>query len=304
MTPFRTRVMPTLSRVLAAAAAVGLLVASPAPVRAWGMDVHRWLTRRAIDGLPIAVRPFFQARRDFISEHAADPDLWRAVGLRGDLGEEDPNHFLDLDGLDEPPPFTNVPRDLTAFIARYGTDRATKAGHLPWRVEEIYKRLVTAFQDIGKPTSPYAAGNAQYLVAVLSHYVEDAHVPFHATVNHDGQLTGQRGIHGRFESDLVLRNLSRLNLAPVTTHPIPNVRDFIFDTLVVSQSRVAAVLDADRRAAEAHPNYDDAYYAALLAGARPVLEQRLSEAATSVASVVMAAWEAAGRPKLPVDAVR
>jgi hypothetical protein len=292
------------TRVLAAVAGFALVVTAPVSMQAWGMDVHRAITRRAIDGFPPEIRPFFQARRDFISEHAADPDLWRVVGLKGALGEEDPNHFLDIDGLDEPPPFTNVPHDLDAFIARYGADRAARAGRLPWRAEEIYGRLVTAFRDIGKGTSPYAADNSRYLVAVLSHYVEDAHVPFHATTNHDGQLTGQRGIHARFESDLVLRNLSTLKLAPVTTHPVPNIRDFIFATLVESHSLVTAVLDADRRAAAAHPAYDDAYYTAFLAGARPVLEKRLSDAASSVASVVMSAWDAAGRPALPVDPAR
>ena len=79
-------------------------------------------------------------------------------------------------------------------------------GRLPWRAEEIYNRLVTTFQDIGKGTAPYAPDNSRYLVAILGALPpEDAHVPFHATANHDGQLTNQRGIHSRFESDLVLR---------------------------------------------------------------------------------------------------
>ena len=292
------------SRVLAALTGIALVWTAPVPLRAWGMDVHRAITRRAIDGLPAEIRAFFQAKRDFISEHAADPDLWRVVGLTGPLGEEDPNHFLDLDGLDEPPPFTKVPRDLDAFIARYGADRAAHAGRLPWRTEEIYRRLVATFRDIGKATAPYAADNARYLVAVLSHYVEDAHVPFHATTNHDGQLTGQRGIHGRFESDLVLRNQSTLTLSPVTVRTIPDIRAFIFDELVESQALVAPVLEADRRAVTGHPGYDDAYYAAFLGGARPMLERRLSGAASAVASVVMSAWVEAGRPNLPVDPAR
>jgi alkylated DNA nucleotide flippase Atl1 len=279
--------------------AIGLL-SLDSSVGAWGMDVHRWITRRAIDGLPPDIRPFFHARIDFISEHSADPDLWRVVGLRGALGEEDPNHYLDLDGLDEPAPFNRVPRDLDAFIARYGIERANKMGRVPWRTEEVYTRLVNTFRDIGKGTSPYAADNARYLVAVLAHYVEDAHVPFHATTNHDGQLTNQRGIHSRFESELVMRNLATLKPAPVKIQPIPNVRDFVFDTLVESQSLVAAVLDTDRRAAAAHPAYDDAYYAAFRSGARSIVEKRLGDATSGVASVVTSAWEAAGRPKLPV----
>src|SRR5262249_40701569 len=107
-------------RALISVLAALFVIALPATSRGWGMDVHRYLTGPALDGLPADLKPFFAERRAFIVEHAADPDLWRVVGLKGDLGDESPNHQLDIDALDEPAPFTNVPRDLTAFIARYG----------------------------------------------------------------------------------------------------------------------------------------------------------------------------------------
>jgi len=278
------------------------LLAAPAPLRAWSMDAHRYLTRRAVENMPAQLRAFLAPKVDFISEHAADPDLWRVMGLTGPLGPEPPNHYLDLDALDEPPPFTNVPRDWTAFVERYGADRANRAGRLPWRVEDTFNKLVSTFRDIGKPTAPYAADDARYLVAVLSHYVEDAHVPFHATGNHDGDLTNQHGIHARFESELVARHLSTLALAPVVVTPIADIRTFIFDTLVTSQSLVAPVLDADRAAKAGRDAYDDVYYAKFFAGARPILERRMSEATSGVVSAVASAWERAGRPRLPVAA--
>lgn len=286
-----------------AALAVGILLAvTPLSIEAWGLDVHRFLTRRAIDGLPVELRPFFMSSRDFIGEHSVDPDLWRIVGLRGELGEEDPNHFLDIDGLDEVTPFKGVPREWSAYVARYGAERANRMGRLPWRTEEIYKQLVARFQDVGKGTAPYAASNVRYLVAILAHYIEDAHVPFHAVVNYDGQLTGQRGIHSRFENDLVLRNLAGLKLAPVEIRPIAGIRDFVFETLVESQSLVASVLEADRNATRGRDLYDDAYFAQLFKGTRPVLEKRLGDAASGVASAVVAAWVQAGKPALPLDA--
>jgi hypothetical protein len=265
------------------------------------MDVHRLLTHRAIAGLPAELKPFFEAQDAFITEHAADPDLWRVVGLKGDLGDEDPNHFLDIDALDEAAPFTNVPRTWNAFVARYGLERATKAGRLPWRTEEIYNRLVSAFRDVGKGTAPYAADNARYLAAILSHYVEDAHQPLHATGNFDGQLTNQRGIHSRFETDLVLRNWSALKLMPVKIKPVGDIRDFIFQTVVDSQALVAPVLKADQQAIAGRELYDDGYFAAFLAGAEPILDARLSDSASGVASVIVSAWQEAGKPALPLD---
>jgi hypothetical protein len=36
--------------------------------------------------------------------------------------------------------------------------------------------------------------------AEIGHYIADAHVPLHASSNHNGQLTDQKGIHGFWES--------------------------------------------------------------------------------------------------------
>jgi alkylated DNA nucleotide flippase Atl1 len=283
------------------AVVVGLaLCATPIPMRAWGMDVHRFLTGRAIDGLPPELRAFYAEERAFVIEHAADPDLWRVVDLRGPLGAEDPNHFVDLD-LVEKPPFTAMPRDWDAYVNKYGLDKATQMGRLPWRTEEIYNRLVAAFTDVAKGTGPaYAADNARYLSAVLSHYLEDAHVPFHASANYDGQLTNQRGIHARFETDLVLRNLTTLKLAPVTIRPIASIRDFAFDTLIDSYKFVEPVLAADRTATAGRDLYDDGYFSALLADTKPILEKRLGDASSAVASAIVSAWERGGRPALPL----
>lgn len=280
----------------AVAAFVALL---PVSLHGWGMEVHRELTRRSLQGLPPALKPFFTVQRDFIVEHTVDPDLWRVVGLKGERGDEDPNHFLDIDGLDEPPPFRNVPREWPAFVAKYGAERANRAGRLPWRAEEIYQLLVARFRDIAKGTSPYAADNARYLTAVLAHYIQDAHQPFHAVANYDGQLTNQRGIHSRFETELVLRNLGAIAWTPVTTRPIANFREFMFETIVTSASLTKDVLDADRQAATGRELYDDAYFAAFFAGSRPVLDRRLNESAGGLVSAIVAAWTEAGKPVLP-----
>ncbi|HET9370313.1 MAG TPA: hypothetical protein VFO19_08695 [Vicinamibacterales bacterium] len=284
-----------LTAAVLAAASAALV---PAPVQGWGLDVHRYLMRRAIDNMPGDLRPFLTQEREFIGEHVADPDLWRIVGLRTDLGDEDPNHFLDIDGLDEPPPFHGVPREWHAYVARYGAERANRMGRLPWRIEDVYQRLVKAFADIGKGVSPYAASNARYLTAVLGHYVQDANQPFHAVLNYDGQLTGQRGIHSRFETQVVLRNLSNLKLAAVEVRPVGAIREYAFATVVESQTLVAGILEADLAAKAGRTEYDDEYFRLFMNGVRRTLERRLSDATSATVSVVVAAWTEAGRPDL------
>jgi alkylated DNA nucleotide flippase Atl1 len=268
-------------------------------VQAWGFDVHRFITRRALESLPPEIKPFYDVQRDFIVEHSVDPDLWRVAELRSARGPEDPNHFLDIDGLDEPRPFTNVPREWDAYVARYGEERANRMGRLPWRVEDIYKLLVARFRDVAKGTPAYAADNARYLTAVLAHYIEDAHVPFHAVLNYDGQSTNQRGIHSRFENELIMRNLKTLKLTPVKIEPFSDVREFVFARLVEGEALVGGILDADRKAAAGREFYDDVFYAAFLTGARATAERRVSDAASGVASTIVSAWIEAGRPVLP-----
>lgn len=287
-------------------AAIGVsLLALQAGVAAWGMEVHRFITKRAIEGLPAEVKPFFMARADFIVEHSVDPDLWRVADLSSQWGNEDPNHFLDFDGFGEAAPFSGVPRDWKAVVQKYGAELANKNGRLPWRAEEMFNKLVATFTDMGKNPAGYAADNARYQAAVLAHYIEDAHVPFHAVTDYDGQATNQRGIHSRFETELVMRNKATLALTPVVISPVPDIKTFIFDTLIADQPHVKTILDADKKATDGREFYDDAYFTDFAKnGALTVAQERISRAASSVASVWIAAWEKAGKPKLPDDGAR
>ena len=245
---------------VAVAAAVGLAAERPA---AWGFEAHRLIADRAIDLLPAAIRPFFVKHRAFITEHAIDPDLWRTAGWV----EEPPQHFLDMDAFGQAP-FDAIPHEKDAAIAKFGKDMVQKNGLLPWRVEEMYGKLVRAFADV-KAERPYAKDNIKFLSAVLAHYVGDAHVPFHAVVNYDGQLTNQQGLHSRFESQMFERYRARLRIrpTPITLNKPP--RDFIFDTLVVSASFVDPMLAADRAAIGSGEVYDRAYYDRFFAKAQP-----------------------------------
>jgi hypothetical protein len=272
---------------------------APQPARAWGFDVHRMITDRAIALLPDELRPFYEKHRTMVVEHSIDPDLWRSAGF----AEEPPRHFLDID-VYGPYPFDALPRDYDEAVRKFGKAKIRKYGTLPWRTAEMYDRLVKAFADAGRPDPGYGLNDVKFFSAVIAHYVADAHVPFHGVLNYDGQLTRQWGIHSRFESQLVERYLPQLTIAPKPIEPIRNARDFIFDTLIAGVPKVDQILAVDRSAVRHRDYYDDEYFAQLFRGAGPIAEQQLSAAISGVAAMIAGAWETAGKPVLPIDPPR
>jgi hypothetical protein len=285
----------------AAVAAAALLVTFVVPPRAsaWGFEAHKYITRRAIDLLPPELKEFCDKHRDEIVMRSTDPDLWRTVGWA-----EDPNHFVDF-GVKEYGvfPFSALPRELGAAIEKFGAETIRKNGMLPWRAAELAGDLRRTF-DAFRRGAMYGPTNAVVFTGALVHYVQDAHQPFHASINYDGQLTGNDGIHARFERDLFEKFGSRLSIAAPVPRPAANTRDAVFDALLASYQLVDRILDADTRAAAGKDVYDDDYFEKFFASVRPILEQRLSDAIAASAGAIIAAWEQAGRPPLTLAAAR
>ncbi len=265
----------------------------PSPASAWGFAAHRYIMRRAIDILPAELKPFFVQHRDEVVIRVVDPDLWRNVGW-----EDDPNHFVNFGAPELGPfPFSALPREQGAAIGKFGTAALKRLGTLPWRAEEEFGNLRRAFEGF-KRGNQYGASDAVLFAAVVSHYVQDAHQPFHASNNYDGQLTGQRGIHSRFERDLVEKFEARLIVTPAAPRAIPSARDAAFDALLASHQLVDPLLRADKEAIGNRDAYDDVYFEAFFMKAKPMLEERLASAIAATASLVLSAWEQAGKPDL------
>jgi hypothetical protein len=279
---------------LTIACVAAALLALPSTASAWGFEPHKFIMSRAIDMLPNPIRPFFEANRTFVVEHTVDPDLWRSAGF----AEEPPQHFVDLDAYG-PYPFKDLPRDYDEALKKHGFDKLQENGLLPWRTHEMAGRLVRGFEGV-RTGRPYARNDVMFFSAVIGHYVSDAFVPFHAVLNYNGQLTGQTGIHARWESELFERYQKQLVLEPGRLRPISHERDFVFDTLLESTQFVPELLAADKEAIGNRDLYDDRYFETFFSRTRPVLEKRLSEAITAVASVIASAWEQAGKPAVPV----
>jgi hypothetical protein len=275
--------------------ALALSASRPVPLGAWGFTGHKFITERAIDLLPPEIRPFFQKFKTTIVEHSIDPDTYRTMGWI----EEPPRHFLDMDAYG-PFPFKDLPHDYNEAVAKRGADFVTKNGLVPWRAQEVYVQLRDAFKQL--PTQGYARDNIKLFSSVLAHYTGDSFQPLHAAVNYDGKITGQDGIHSRFESELFDRYQDKLKIAPGPLVSVPDPREYFFANLTDSFSFVDAILASDKEAIQGRELYDDGYFAKLYEKSGPIMEKRISGAITAVASLIAQAWIDAGKPALPPDA--
>ncbi|HEU0107374.1 MAG TPA: alkaline phosphatase family protein [Vicinamibacteria bacterium] len=283
---------PALRRVLPATAALALALV-PAPAGAWGFTGHRLIARKAVGTLPAPLRRVFEANAAYLTEQAITPDLQRS-------GPSDPDHFLDMDAFGGAYPFAAISRVESENVARLGKDITAK-GRLPWKIDEVYRGLVQAFRDRDLPRALERAGT-------LCHLVADAHVPLHATDNYDGQLTGQRGLHARWESDLVERNRLQLEAAvePAAAQRVADPVAQAFDVLRDSYLHSLQVLVSDRESVTGRDlaetpedeRYDDEYYSKFYAREASRLAARLSASASDTGSLWLSAWEEAGRPAL------
>jgi hypothetical protein len=254
---------------------------------------------RALDLLPAQIKPFFDRYRTEVVLRVNDPDTWRVVGW-----DDGPNHYLDF-GRPElgTYPFAGLPRDYGAAVEKFGTAALNRIGTLPWRQAEQFGNLRRAFEGFPRNYA-FASSDTVLFAAVGSHYLQDAHMPLHASNNNDGQLTGQTGLHARFETALFERYQTRLTISPGTVAPIRNARDAAFEVLLASHQLVPRLLQADKDAAAGRQVYDDAYFERFFANARPLLEQQISASISQTAALITGAWEAAGRPAVRAPATQ
>jgi hypothetical protein len=285
------------------AAVLLALMALPGSTESWGRWGHYRITEHAIASLPDTLRKFFEAEATQLVAQSVEPDEAR----RWDEAEQY-RHYIDIDTYGKPP-FEELPRDYAEAVRKFGAARMDTTGTLPWVIERFTAELSVAFKGGNRDSILHAA-------AYLDHYVSDATVPLHTATNYDGQLTGQRGVHSRWESHLPERFGGRYVLRPGTARYLKSPRDEAFRIILESAAKVDSVLALDRDAQmaaegslltaqatrERRVQLSEAYYTQydrLLSG---MVERQLQAAISAVASYWYTAWVDAGRPALAGEA--
>jgi len=274
---------------LLARCSISVLIAFllPWPTSAWGPNAERLIANRAVETLPPDLRAFFEANRDFITRHAADP----VESLEKNPATESHNQVLYLDRYGQYP-FEALPRKYEAAVAKFGRPKLESGGLLPWQIGVYSARLTEAMHS----------GNweeARLIAAQLAGYVAQAFDPFNTTENHDGRAWGQAGVNLRFDTSLVDRYSLFFPLRPNDATFITDPTDHAFEDCLKAHSWLEIVLVADRRARSGLSDYTDEYYDRFYSEAGATLIRQLSDAAADVGSYWLTCWINAGRPALP-----
>jgi len=257
----------------------------------WGFLAHKMINRKAAEALPEELRPFFEKRKEYLAEHSIDPDLWRNKD-----SAEDVRHYIDID-LYGNYPFKELPYSFEAAKQKFGEKTLYSRGIGPWWVVKRYNQLVASV----KQEDPKAI---LLDAAVLGHYISDLYMPLHTTENYDGQLTGNKGIHSRFEALMIEKYAHNVELKVHDAKVIDTPLSFIFEVVLNSYQFVDDILTADTQSKKLHKtykdrdDYDKEYLASLYNKVGCLAEKQMSAAASAVGSFWYTAWKEAGKPQL------
>ncbi len=276
----------------------GLLSVNFRPV--WGFFAHQKINRLAVFTLPPEMIGFYKKNIDYLSRTAVNPDKRRYV-----VEEEAPRHYIDLDHYGDTA-MISLPRQWDKAVQKYSRDTLVKYGILPWHIYNMYYRLKEAFL-INDPAVILKVS------AELGHYISDANVPLHTTENYNGQLTGQEGIHGFWESRMPEVFCDQYDFFVGRAEYVKDIRATTWRAIRTSHDLVARVLTEEKKLGSRYQEKKYAFetrgkttlkvyaleytreYHKLLQG---MVEKQMRASVKMTADFWFTAWVDAGQPDL------
>jgi hypothetical protein len=278
--------------------------AAAASAEEWGFYGHKKINEIAIYTLPAEMLLFFKKNHEFIVSQAVGPDVRRSFVMG-----EDSKHYIDLDRYTAwGNPLDILPQKWVDAIQKFPKDSLEAHGIAPWSLEATYKKLMYAFKN--KNINAILRHAAD-----LGHYCADIHVPLHTTQNYNGQLTGQRGIHGLWESRLPEVFGEEYDYFVDSIQYIPNVLKFAWKIVAHTHEKVDSVLNIEKKLTlsisddvkysyEKRGNltvrvYSRAFCEKYQSALQGMVERQMRRSITALGSLWYSAWVDAGQPDLP-----
>jgi hypothetical protein len=248
--------------VLLLAAVLAGGATSSASVR-WGDHGHRISGRAAATNLPAEMPAFFRDAAAQLEYLNPEPDRWRnrTYAAVDDAYEFD--HYVDLEIVPDSALAAVNRFQYLAILERGGMDNAARAaGLLPFRILELYERLIVEFSLWRSTLDDEARRSIEQRIindaGILGHYVTDGANPHHATIHYNGWaedapnpkgFTLDRTFHRRFESDFVGAQVRLQDLLPhVSAWPrrLGDARTEIMAFLSTSNAQITRLYELEK----------------------------------------------------------
>lgn len=267
----------------------------------WGFFGHQRINRIAVFTLPIEMLPFYKKNIQYITENAVNPDRRRYA-----VANEAPRHFIDLDVYGDSAVY-KVPRYWDEAVELYTEDTLQAYGIVPWHISAVKNWLTNAF--INRDLDAILR-----LSADLGHYIADANVPLHTTQNYNGQLTGQYGIHGFWESRLPELFFDEYDLFTGSAEYVDNVQlkaweavtnaHLALDSVLAFEKELSQKMAEDKkysyeeRGTTVQQVYSREYSRAYHTMLNGMVERRMKASIKMIGDIWYTAWVDAGQPDL------
>lgn len=267
----------------------------------WGFYGHQLINQQAVYSLPPELIGFYKPHIQFITEKAVNPDR-RRYAVKGEAEK----HYIDLDHYGDSALFI-LPKYWFEAIEKIPEDSLRQNGIGPWSAYLTMVSLTKAFEQ----------KNSQAILrlsADLGHYLGDLNVPLHTTKNYNGQLTGQEGIHGFWESRIPELMAKDYSLWVGKAEYVEKPQLAIWDAVENAHNQVDSVLRIERELTQSFPedqkfsyeerngltvrvysrDFTEAYAQAL----DRQVERQMKRSIKMIADFWYTAWINAGQPDL------
>ncbi len=154
-------------------------------------------------------------------------------------------HYIDVDVYGDSAVY-QMPRYWNAAVEKYSEDTLQAYGIVPYHIYRMSFWLIKAFQDKN-------ADQILRLSSDMGHYIADANVPLHTTENYNGQLSGQYGIHGFWESRLPELFSDNYDLLSGKASYVENLQLYAWSAVVKAHEALDSVLIFEKQLTSKYP---------------------------------------------------
>jgi hypothetical protein len=246
----------------------------------WGYRGHKKISECAPPCFPPSLSFLLGNFSTVLVDSASAPDY------RKDWDpNEAPKHYLDIDNYNEFLITGRIPMTWDSITLMHPMWFILDNGTLPWATEVTFDSLKSCFtrQDMT---------NAALFAADLGHYVADGHQPLHITANYDGQLTGNDGIHSRYETTMINGYYSSIIYPVDSVEYIPDLQSFIFTYIYNNYNYIDSIFNADNiaKSLSGGSTNSSTYKQALWDNSKSFTIPMMRHATFSLASMIYTAW--------------